>query len=265
MISALNFICGKTIGEAKQMLKSISVVIPCYNEAENIDDTCENVLAAVEGQFEDVELLIFNDGSTDKTDELIDQLALQHSQVQAVHNPKNMGYGYNYLKALEMAKMTYLMVIPGDNEISRESIRRISSLTGKADMIVPFTINLEIRPYSRRLLSRIFTLVCNSVFKCELQYYNAPTVHRVDLLRALKIDTHGFAFQAIMLIKLIRAGHSFTEVEMFIQRKKGHTSTALKPMNIISVIWSLSKLALEIYVLRRYSMDGGVNRINPHD
>lgn len=246
------------------MKRSISVIIPCLNEEENLGDAYENVSAALKGVVEDYEILIFNDGSTDRTGEIAEQLAQRDPQVKVFHNNPNRGFGYNFIKGITVARMDYVSVMPGDNEISQESIRRIFSLVGKADIIIPFTMNMELRTYGRRFLSRAFTLVMNSLFQCELQYYNGPALHRADLVRALDIKTTGFAFQAVMLVKLIRSGHSFCEIDMYLQRKRVYKSSAIKTRNIVSVVTSVWELWREVRRDSNLRNFKHVNRVNPH-
>jgi glycosyltransferase involved in cell wall biosynthesis len=244
--------------------KSISVIIPCLNEEENLPETYNNVLAALKKTAEEFEILIFDDGSSDKTGEIADLIGKTESSVTVIHNRPNKGFGYNFRRGIERARMNYVAVIPGDNEISRESITRIFALMGKADMVIPFTMNMEVRPWTRRLVSRLFTVLMNAIFQCELQYYNGPTLHRTHLVRDLDVRTSGFAFQAIMLVKLIRRGHTFCEVDMYLQRKRSYRSSAVRPRNILSVIAAITRLAIEIGREPTLRNRKELRRVNPH-
>jgi len=137
--------------------------------------------------------------------------------------------------------------LPGDNEISLQSIRNIMRGVGRADIVLPFTINMEMRPRARRFVSRAFTLVMNTAFLCDVQYYNGPAVHRVDLLRWIGVNTVGFAFQAIMVTKILRMGFTVCEVPMYIQPKAGYRSSAVRLRNIVSVAKDFVALFYEIY------------------
>ena len=243
------------------MEKTISVIIPCLNEESNLNDAYRNTSSALSGKYQEYEILIFNDGSTDKTGEIADQIAKLDSHVNVIHNRRNMGFGYNFIEGIKIARMNYVCVIPGDNEISGHSIDQIFSNVGLADIILPYTVNMELRTYSRRFASRLFTFVMNTIFCCDVQYYNGPAVHRLDLVQELGIDVRGFAFQAVMLTKLIRKGHSVCEIPMYLQPKTQYRSTAIKIRSIVSVGLSILKLAFEIYASGRYPRKMKVNRI----
>lgn len=244
--------------------KSISVIIPCLNEEENLRNAYQNVVASLAGTAEEYEILIFNDGSSDQTGRVADAIKRDDPKVIVVHNPVNMGFGYNFSKGVSIARLNYVAVIPGDNEITRESIGRIFALVGKADMIVPFTVNMEVRPWGRRLVSRLFTALMNAIFMCELQYYNGPTLHRTDLVRDLDVRTSGFGFQAVMLVKLIRRGHSFCEVDMYLQRKPTYRSSAVRLRNILSVIVTVGRLAIDVCRDPTLRHRKPPSRVSPH-
>jgi glycosyltransferase involved in cell wall biosynthesis len=244
--------------------KSLSVIVPCLNEEQNLRGTYDNVVAATKQTMEEYEILIFNDGSTDRTGSIADKIAAHDPHVTVVHNHPNKGFGYNFSAGVAIAKMNYVVVIPGDNEISRDSMTRIFGLAGKADIVIPFTVNTELRTWGRRLVSRLYTVLANALFQCELQYYNGPALHRLDLVRHLDPKTAGFGFQSVLLIKLIRRGYSFCEVDMYLQRKRIYQSSAVRVRNIISVVATLVRLAIDVRrdpALRRFQ---GPNRKNPH-
>ncbi|SNS18685.1 Glycosyltransferase involved in cell wall bisynthesis [Humidesulfovibrio mexicanus] len=243
------------------MEKTLSIVIPAYNEEANIRATVEDILWAIGDRFHDFELIIVDDGSADATGRIIDELAASNRHIRAEHNPHNMGFGASYKRGVSLARMNYVGIIPGDNEIVGHSIAAILDLVGSADIIVPFTMNMEVRPYSRRLFSRLYTLIMNMLFTCELQYYNGPVIHRRDVLMSTPINTSGFAFQSTLLVRLVRSGRSFIEVPMYLRPRLGGRSTALKPKNVVSVCLAIARLVKTIHFdeKRRYAQP--VNRI----
>ena len=122
------------------MNKTITVIIPSLNEEANISATVNNVLMALNGRACDYEILLFDDFSTDKTPEIIDALAVENNKIKAIHNDRNMGFGYNFNKGVELARMDYISILPGDNEIEQEGIARMYASLGSADIIVLITL-----------------------------------------------------------------------------------------------------------------------------
>jgi glycosyltransferase involved in cell wall biosynthesis len=233
------------------MKPTLSVIIPALNEEKNIVATVENVLAAIDARFEDYELIVFDDGSTDETAALIDGLAAGNNRIRAVHNSRNMGFGYNYRKGVELSRYQYISMIPGDNEIAPESIKDIYGAIGQADIVIPYTRNYWVRPKLRRFLSKGFTLLMNGLFGLRLNYFNGPVVHKRQLLQSVGLSTDSFAFQAEALVKLIRARHSYVQVAMTLQERSHGVSKALRLKNIIGVLQTVIKLFIDVVIVRR--------------
>jgi glycosyltransferase involved in cell wall biosynthesis len=243
------------------MEKTLTLIIPAYNEAANIAATVDEVLWAIGDKFLDYEVLIINDGSSDDTARIIDSLAAANPHVIAVHNERNIGFGATYSRGVQLARMNYVGIVPGDNEILGQSIACVLELVGSADIVIPFTMNLEVRPYRRRFLSRLYTLVLNSIFFCEIQYYNGPVIHRRDVLQQTPIKTSGFAFQSTLLVRLIRSGHSFIEVGMYLRPRLGGHSTALKLKNFLNVCLAIGRLIKTVKFDKREYYSKPNNRI----
>ena len=230
------------------MKPTISVTIPALNEEKNIQFTVENVISAITNKFSDYELLIFDDCSTDNTGIITDELSKKNEKIKVIHNPKTMGFGYNYRKGVELAQYDYISMIPGDNEISSDSINEMFSLVAKADIVIPYTVNYWIRPLTRQIISRLFTVFMNFLFGLNLKYYNGPVIHKKEIIKSIPLTTDSFAFQAEALIKSIKSGHSFVQVGMYLQEREYGKSKAFKLKNILGVIRTVLRLLWKIYV-----------------
>lgn len=221
---------------------SISVVIPAYNEAANLAAAVESACAAAEKHFRDYEILVIDDASTDGTGELADRLAAANPRVKVTHNAENKGFGYNYRLGARQAAMDYVGVLPGDNEITAESVDAIFALTGTADMVLPYHANAAERSLFRRALSGAFTALINLLFGHSLRYYNGPVIHRRELLASAPMTTDGFAYQAEILLHLLRRGHSYVETGMNIRSRQHGHSKALYPVNVWRVFSTVGRL-----------------------
>lgn len=93
-------------------MKSLSVVIPAYNEEENI----ENAIVDVYKAFPLAEVIVVNDASTDNTLQILKALTLNGLKV--LTNEKNMGHGYSVVKGLKAAKGRFILYIDADRQIS---------------------------------------------------------------------------------------------------------------------------------------------------
>ncbi len=233
------------------MKPTISVIIPALNEENNITSTIENVLLTIGDKFSDYEIIVFNDCSSDRTGDIIEELAATNKKIKVINNKNTMGFGYNYRKGVELANYDYISMIPGDNEISLESINSMYSAIGKADMIIPYTVNFWVRPLMRQYLSRIFTKTLNFLFNLRLNYYNGPVIHKREIIKSVHLSTDSFAFQIEALVKLVKSGHSFIQVGMFLKEREYGKSKAFRFKNIIGVLKTVIILFLDIYLFKK--------------
>lgn len=91
-----------------------SIIIPCYNVEKYIGQCIESVIAQ---SFKDYELILVNDGSTDRTKEIIEKYCLHDSRIKIV-NKKNGGLTSARKAGLAVAKGEYIVPIDGDDWIS---------------------------------------------------------------------------------------------------------------------------------------------------
>jgi glycosyltransferase involved in cell wall biosynthesis len=222
--------------------RSLSVVIPAYNESENILATLENVTRAFEPLALPHEILVIDDGSRDNTAALIDANLDRFPQVQLLKNERNMGFGWSYRRGVEAASLAHIVMVHGDNAWGWATLREFFSHTGEADVIIGFTRDmLKARTWTRTFVSKAFTLLVNLITWRGLTYYNGLQIHRAAILKSLRIESHGYGFQAEVLVKALRLAPSYVEVPMdLIEREKGE-SKAFRVKNFVDV-WRTLRL-----------------------
>lgn len=233
-------------GAAKAVI-SLSVLVPAFNEVEDLAPTITQLLRALESTVEDFEILIVNDGSTDGTREVAERLAQAHSRVRLFHNARNMGLGYTYLRGTREAAKTHFVYIPGDNTWPAASIAEILRHLGKADAVDSFATNPQVRLLYRRIVSASYTRLVNVLFGFRMKYYNGLIIYPLTFLQEHPTTTHGFGFQSETLLNALHAGLSVVEVGVPIDESTSQRSKAVTARNILSV---LKTLALTYWKLR---------------
>jgi glycosyltransferase involved in cell wall biosynthesis len=242
---------------------SISIIVPCLNEAENIRDTVESIKTALDNtkRFGDCEILIFNDFSTDGTGEIAEEIQKKEPGVRVIHNPKNMGFGYNYTEGVRQAENEYIIMVPGDNEIPSGAIETVFREAGSADVIIPYTANTWVRPMARRVISRAFVIIFNALFGLRLRYYNGTCMIKSRLLKEVPMTTWGFAYMAAILVRLLKSGATYIEVGVKITQRSSGKTKAFRPRNIISVLSAIAKLFWEVRVRDRGRYSSRARRV----
>jgi len=231
--------------------RSLSVFVAAFNEVQNLQPTVDVVVQALRGQVNDYEIIIVNDGSTDGTREVADQLATHFPAVKVVHNPRNMGLGYGWMRATEAATKDAFIFIPGDNTWPYPSLRDLFGSMGRAEVVTTYTTNPEIRSLPRRLLSTTYTAGLNLLFGLNMRYYNGITVYPTAWLRANMVTTTGFGSMAESLLKAIHHGHSVVEVPCAIEERATGRSTAVSLGGVWGVVGTIGRLWVDMRLRAR--------------
>lgn len=233
--------------------KTLSIVVPALNEYSNLRPTVERLqLALAEATLDDYEIIIINDGSTDGTGDVAKELAKQHQQIRAFDNQQNQGLGAAYVQGITRAVKNYFVYIPADNTWPHQSFVALFENISKADIITSYASNPEVRPWGRRSVSKLYTKTLNLLFHKKMNYFNGLTVYPMDYLRSTRITSHGFAFQAELLLKALFHGFTYIELELPIDERTAGSSKAVNLKNIINVIITVIQLFFGLHVSKKF-------------
>jgi dolichol-phosphate mannosyltransferase len=223
--------------------RSLSIVVPAYNEAGNIIATLENITAALARLDLDAEVVVVDDGSGDGTGALVIAQMHRFPTVRLLVNERNLGFGATYRRGVDAATGDYIVMVHGDNAWGAETLRVLFARTGDADIVVGYTRNMwRVRPIVRTLVSKTFTAMVNAIAGERLQYYNGLQIHRADVLKGLTIQSSGYGFQAEVLVKALRGGRSCIEVPMDLREREQGDSKAFRLKNAVDVLQTLKRL-----------------------
>jgi dolichol-phosphate mannosyltransferase len=236
------------LGADGGVTRSVTFVVPCYNERENIAKTIEEIeTAADDAGVPEYDVLVVDDGSSDGTGALVAVLAQEKPHVTLISNPQNLGFGGAYKEGVKRASGAYVIMVPGDNAYPRSGITSILRRAGEADIVIPYFGKPEARSWRRRLASRGFTLVINALFNIDVPYFNGPVLHKNKLLQQIEIKTNSFAYQAEALVKLIKAGATHCSVPVKVADRTAGRSSAFAPKNVYRVVTAIFLLWREVY------------------
>lgn len=230
---------------------TLSIIVPALNEEANIADAVREATRALGDRFSDYEVLLFDDGSTDRTGAIMDALALEDPHLRVFHHDKPRNLGGVYKHGIEVARFEYVIMVPGDNENPGHALQAPFDALGRADMVLPYPTNLHARPWVRRVGSVGYTALVNLLFGNDARYYNGTVIHRLENLRSITVRTDSFAYQTEILVKLLRRGKSRVEVGIEIEPRGGTRSQALRVKNLASVLEALGSLWYDVHVRER--------------
>jgi dolichol-phosphate mannosyltransferase len=207
----------------------VVVIIPTYNERENLDP----IVARVRTSVPEADVLVVDDNSPDGTGELADKLAAGDQQVSVLHRPGKGGLGAAYIAGFGWAlERGYAAMIEMDADGSHqpEDLPRLLSALGGADAVIGsrWIPGGTVRnwPKSREFLSRGANTYARLMLRVPIHDTTAGyRAYRAETLRAIGLDTvrsQGYCFQIDLTLRAINAGLTVTEVPItFIDRARG--------------------------------------------
>jgi glycosyltransferase involved in cell wall biosynthesis len=236
---------------------SVSFVVPALNEEKVVDHVVREIHSHVDNLVQTNEIILIDDGSTDRTGEIMEALARELPNMRVLHNRANIGLGASYQRGVAEARHDYVMMLCGDGGLPATSLPPIIEKIGTADIVVPYMTNLKtIKTPMRYFISRSYTRLLNLLSGKRLNYYNGMPVHKRSLLNHTVMTSSGFGFQGEILVKLIKSGHSYVQVGV-LGSESTNKSSVFRFRNLASVVRTVLKLLRLVTVLALHRAKNG--------
>lgn len=142
------------------MKSNVSIVIPAYNEVQNIGE----VISKIKGLYSESEIIVVNDGSTDKTAEVA-----HHAGATVYSHPYNIGNGAAVKTGIQMATGDIIVFLDGDGQHRPEDIGRMLELFPEYDMIVGERKSGGQASFDRAIGNQVFNWLASYVTKFSVK------------------------------------------------------------------------------------------------
>jgi glycosyltransferase involved in cell wall biosynthesis len=195
-------------------MPSISLVLPAYNEADNIEPMVAEATPALELVADDYEIIVVDDGSADDTAGVTRKVMEEHPRVRLVQHPVNQGFGAAVFSGFTSAQKDWIFYTDADRQFVLSELEKFVPFMDEADLIAGYRAPRR-DPFMRLVYGKGWSTLCTLVF--------GYTVRDVDcgfkLLRreiiqnlASQIESRGATFSIEWLVRAKRAGYRFAEI-----------------------------------------------------
>lgn len=218
----------------------VTVFTPAYNEEDNLSHCIEAILGKMDELNIKSEILIVDDGSTDRTFSIANSIASVNSRVHVIRQEKNQGIGKAFLKAIQHARGQWFIFIPADLPLHPGELSRFMEATSYADIIVGLRSNRSDYTLLRKVISYSNIYLIRLLFGMKLSQYQYISMYHMDSLRDMKIThTDSAFFLAEILIRARDQGKRMIEIPIHYAPRVSGKPTGAKCLLVILTVRDL--------------------------
>ena len=218
-------------------LTSLTIFFPCYNEAENVGAQVDEAVKTAEEYGVDYEVLVVDDGSRDKTAEIVRARMAKNPHIKLITHEKNQGYGAAVRTGLLNAKKDLVFMTDGDRQFRLGDIEKLFSKIDSCDVVVGFRISRQDAAH-RRIGGKIWTTVVRTLFGLKIRDIDcAFKLYRHKCLEGLVLKSNQLVIHAETMGRLRRKGWRIEEIGIdHYPRTAGQATATALPRLLKSVV-----------------------------
>jgi glycosyltransferase involved in cell wall biosynthesis len=228
----------------------VSIIVPAYNESENLALTAERIAKTFKDRPESWELILVNDGSIDDTKAVTERLAQADSRIVAAGYPVNKGRGYALRTGFSHAKGE--IIISTDADLSYDPIFILDLVDAlHNDPEIDFVLGSPYMPgggtqdvpRKRLLVSKIGNKVLQTTVNKDIYTFTGVfRAYRRNVLDSIELESDGKEIHLEILSRALGAGYRVKEIPAILRsRKKGKSKFRFGGTAISHLLFSLNE------------------------
>jgi dolichyl-phosphate beta-glucosyltransferase len=224
---------------------ALSVVLPCYNEAERLPATLQTLLAYLSGVPGQVEVLVVDDGSTDATVTVATAIAAADGRVRVLSYHPNRGKGFAVRTGMLAAEGELVVFTDADGSYGPRELGRIVAALGEAPVAIATRTGGTSGPVIRRAASRAFNLAMRGSLglpygdtQSGLKGFRRAAARQI--FGQARVD--GFAFDVEVLCLARQRGLEVAEVAVQAMERQGSKVRMLADaLGMLGEVWTVRR------------------------
>jgi glycosyltransferase involved in cell wall biosynthesis len=190
---------------------SISVFFPCYNEQANVGRTVEKALDVMEKLNADFEVIIVDDGSSDGTGQIADEIAGRNGRVKVVHHEGNFGYGAALQSGFKAATKELVFYTDGDGQFDINEMPPLLALMEQYDIVSCYRLNRQ-DSIIRKINGWCWTKLICLMFGLKIRDIDcAFKLYKREIFDKIELSSTGALIDAEILARAARKDYRITQ------------------------------------------------------
>lgn len=195
-------------------INKLSVFFPVVNEEGNIRETVEKAIRVLEELKLEYEIIVVNDGSTDNTQKVLEELAGKNKKIRIIHHPRNLGYGEALKSGFYNARFNTVVYTDGDGQFDFREVSKFLEKIKDNDLVIGFRIKRQ-DSFIRKFFGRGWRLTLLAFFRltlkdvdCGFKMVRKEVLEKIPRLQSQR----GAMINAELAIKTKKAGFKIGQV-----------------------------------------------------
>jgi glycosyltransferase involved in cell wall biosynthesis len=206
----------------------LSIVLPAFNEEANVGFAVTRMIEAAEPLFEEIEVVVVDDGSRDATAERVGEIARADPRVRLLQHPMNRGYGAAVTSGLRAASRPLVFYTDSDLQFDPRQIRDLVARIDEFAIAIGYRRNRQ-DPWFRKLNTWGWNRLQRLTFGLAVRDVDcAFKLFRREVLEHLPLAAEGAFFSTELLLRARAAGYTFVEVPVDHYPRRAGTPTGAR-------------------------------------
>lgn len=226
----------------------LSVILPAFNEEANVEQVVRSCVAYLEARMPDYEILVVNDGSRDRTGEILDQLAGTFTRLRPLHHAQNRGYGAALRTGFDAAVKRFVFYMDGDGQFDIRDLDLLLPLvTDEEHIVTGYRIERQ-DPFVRRLNAKLFGgWLVRILLNVRVRDLNcAFKLIPKNILENITLESTGALINAEMYGRAVQRGFGVKEVGVHHYPRTAGVQTGAHLSVIVRAFYDLFRLRQKI-------------------
>lgn len=215
----------------KSSSPDVSFVVPCYNEEDIVGYTLQRLQSAFESAGYQLELVAVDNGSVDRTGEIIKDLAREHPSIVFHRVEVNEGYGNGIISGLKVCTAPWVGMIPADGQVDAEDVVRLyeAVLTTDGNVLGKVRRRFRMDGLYRKIVSTTYNLFVRMLYPSleSIDINGSPKLLPRHILEAMDLRSKGWLLDPEIMIKAHYMGVRVLELNVF-SRMRGNGVSHVK-------------------------------------
>lgn len=228
-------------------LPSLSISMPCYNNAGAIAQVVESCFAFLPTVAEDYEVFVVEDGGKDNSWEILLDLQKKFPKLKLERHEVNQGFGITISKVLLNRDLAYNALLPCDGQVLPEDLLPLIEGLKEADLVLGNRLE-RADDDTRKRNSKVYNRVIRFVSRKPVEDVNTVVVFRTEILEGMNLRARSAFVHAEFFLNLVKRGVPYVSVPMQHRESKTGKGSGGNRKVIMETIKELG-----LYLLGRFS------------